>query len=197
MLAVMSLLVCAACGTARNSVSDVKPDYSFAKRPGSGLIVLSTRFSSACERDKHQAIELHYVDDSYTHKSGGVVPVQDWHREPDLQDPAGYFVVRELRAGQHFFYNELVVGGLSNYEIKGLSIRNLTPFTVEEGKATYLGEIQLERTDCGQSVKARLTDQWERDSKLFEARMKNLSSKQVVKKLLTSEPYGRAPWSSN
>jgi hypothetical protein len=104
--------------------------------------------------------------------------------------------VRELRAGQHFFYNELVVGGLSNYEIKGLSIRNLTPFTVEEGKVTYLGEIQLERTDCKQSVKARLTDQWERDSKLFEARMKNLDSKQVVKKLLTAEPYGRAPWSS-
>lgn len=99
-------------------------------------------------------------------------------REHDCQDPPGYLSIREVNAGHHTIYRLAPLHSLS------------TPFEVEAGKAVYLGEVHVRISGCD-SLPARVfievTDQWERDGRLFQQRVKNLRSEDVVKSVLTNQ----------
>ncbi|MBZ4416107.1 hypothetical protein [Myxococcus sp. RHSTA-1-4] len=174
---VMSVWICAACGAGRNNTRDVAGDYSLSERPGSGLIVVSTRLTTDCEQGETPPVAFHYEDDSYAHKRTGVIPVNDPFRKHDLQEPPGYLSIREVHAGAHRID-----------QLPPLATQLYAPFEVEAGKVVYLGELHVRVSNCGSppaKVAVQVTDQWERDGELFHQRMKNLRSEDVVKRLLT------------
>lgn len=181
----VAALLCAACGTPSYTTKNVESDYRFEKRPGSGLVIISTRVSSECEMPEGHSkpqMMLHYVDDSFAEKKTGVIPVMDWYLQPDFQDPPGYLSVRELRAGQHYLINDLVV-----YGDQPNDPWNRTPFTVEEGKAVYLGEVLFRFSRCLPGAHPKqviISNQWERDGELLQQRMKHVRPEDVVIRLL-------------
>jgi hypothetical protein len=176
-LLAMSASLGIACGPGRHNVRDVEGDFSFSESPKNGLFIISTRLSSDCKHGENSSVALDYVDDSYTLKRTGVIPVGDPFREHDFQDPPGYLSIREVNAGHHTLCQLTHLNRLR------------TPFEVEEGKAVYLGEVHVRISGCDSlpaKVAIEVTDQWERDGQLFQQRVKNLRSEDVVKSVLTN-----------
>jgi hypothetical protein len=180
-MAALFVWTCAACSsTARFTTQQVQGEYSFAKHPERGLLVASTRFSSDCKAGETPSATLSYLDDLSSAGKGGVIPVASRPEESNFQDPPGYFVVQEVEGRE--------------YELRNLSISLLRelnsdlriPFTVDAGKAVYLGELHVRYINCDTfpSVSLQVTDQWERDAQLFQARVPNVRPDQVVKRLL-------------
>jgi hypothetical protein len=182
---VMSALFGIACGPSRHNVRDVEGDFSFAERPENGLIIISTRLSSDCKHGEDSLVAIHYVDDSYTLKRTGSIPVGDPFREHDIKDPSGYFSIREVNAGPHAFCRLMPFG----------SWPENIPFEVKAGKAVYLGELHVHISGCGSGptkFAINVTDQWERDGRLFQQRLETLRSEDVVKSLLTNPSTANA-----
>lgn len=190
LLLAVSVLMGAACGgPARHNVSDVDQDYQLSERSKNGLVIVSTRYSTDCKHGKNASASFHYEDEDYGSAKGrGVIPVGDPFREPEFQAPPGYLVIKELRAGPHHIRKLAPL----NHDLS-------TTFEVEAGKAIYLGEWHVQVSDCDSDfakVALQVTDQWERDGKLVEQRMKNLRSDEVAKRLVTEFKPRFAPASS-
>ncbi|MCY1021935.1 hypothetical protein [Pyxidicoccus sp. MSG2] len=186
LLLAIAVWVCTACGgPSLYNVSNTGSDFHFSERLENGLIIISTRFISDCGSLDDRSVALQYVDDSYARKRMGTIPVSDPFREKDFQDPPGYLSIMEVIAGQHR------IEQLSPYPYGVYA-----PFEVEAGKAIYLGEVHVRRS-CHSDPKGlviQVTDQWERDGKLFEQRMKNLRSEDVVKRVITGFSLDRPTW---
>ncbi|NMO15917.1 hypothetical protein HPC49_24235 [Pyxidicoccus fallax] len=176
----LSVLLGAGCaGNRGNTFSDADSHYRFAEHPEQGLVIVSTRFSTDCKEGENPSATLKFEDSVYMHQSMGEIPVNDLHRPPDFQAPSGHFTVKALYEGTYQF-RRLSIG-----HITPINKETRTPFEVEPGKAVYLGEIHVKLANCGPfpTITTVVTDQWERDRKLFEQKMKNVPAKEVVKRL--------------
>ncbi|QSQ22628.1 hypothetical protein JY651_47270 [Pyxidicoccus parkwayensis] len=171
----------AACSaTPSVTTRQVKGTYDFTKHPERGLLILSTRFSSDCKSGETPSTSLAYRDDQSSASKGGIIPVASRPEEAAFQDPPGYFVVQE-QEGREYMLRELKLDHL-----KGATTDVQLPFAVEPGKAVYLGEVHVRYLNCDSfpTVSLQVTDQWERDSRLLQARLPNVRPEDVVKRLL-------------
>lgn len=154
----------------------------FALEPGSseGLVVISTRGEDACHPGSTlSSAAVMLVSEA----DGSRVPLllKNMWVKPDFENPPGYLYVKSLPQGRYFL-------GKANYSSTraGLSSkRDLDiPFTVEAGKAYYLGELTISfLPNCG-DLKVTVRNQRERDLDLFAKRMKNVRPDQVVDQIL-------------
>jgi hypothetical protein len=180
----LAVLMCTGCASTRDSARyDADADYRPAEHPGKGLVIVSTRLSTDCRKGENPSARLWYRDSPFVQRPTSVIPVNDPVVEQAFQAPPGHFSVKELFEGK--------------YQVQQLEIRRTPhitkdteiPFEVETGKAVYLGEIHVKLTHCDSIpvITTVVSDQWERDSKLFEQKMKNVRADEVVKRLLVSQ----------
>jgi hypothetical protein len=177
----LSAWTCAACSSTPSvTTRQVKGEYDFAKHPERGLLVVSTRFSSDCKSGETPATYITYLDDLSPASKGGVIPVASRPEEHAFQAPPGYFVVQE-QEGRQYTLKDLKLSLL-----RDMAMPLELPFTVEAGKAIYLGEIHVRYLNCDTfpSVSLQVTDQWERDARLLQAQLPNVRPEEVVKRLL-------------
>jgi hypothetical protein len=189
-LAVLSAWLGAGCASMREPIQvidTVDEDYRFPGRPGHGLLIASTRFSHDCQGGSGPSASLAYINDWDSLDRWGLIPLTGPSSERDFQDPPGYLVVRELKAGEHRFrYLHINSAKQGSKDMR-------IPFTAEEGKAIYLGEIHMRYINCDgwPSVTLEVKDEWERDAQLFRKQLKNLRSEDVIKRVL---PASLIPW---
>lgn len=183
-LITLSVWACAGCSsmTERIRVIDtVDADYRLSGQPGHGLVLASTRFTTDCKAGEEPAVDLIYRSNWYGDAPMGQLPVTGPADKRDFENPPGYLVVREARASEYAF-RYLVVDSHSR------EMKARTPFTVEEGKAVYLGEIHVSYLNCDSrpTVTIQTRDEWERDRQLFAKELTNLRSEDVIKRVLPS-----------
>ena len=67
------------------------------------------------------------------------------------------------------------------------------PFTVSKGKTVYLGDFAIKVSDCGYAkdqpftnaqYDIAITNQWQRDKRLFIAQMQNIHPNSVVARIM-------------
>jgi hypothetical protein len=160
-------------------IDTVDADYQLPGQPGHGLVFASTRFTTDCKAGEEPSVDLVYFSNWYSNTTFGQLPVTGPADKRDFQDPPGYLIVREARASGHEF-RYIDIGSRSR------EMKTRTPFTVEEGKAVYLGEIHVIYVNCNArpSMTIQVKDEWERDRRLFEKQMTNVRSEDVIKRVL-------------
>jgi hypothetical protein len=157
----------------------VSSDYVLDNRRGEGLVVLSTRWAFACPPSGLVPIpavlpSLGYMDSDL--KQGFGFLIHDAHVKRDFENPPGLFHAQARKAGD---YKLLRIG----FSFAGHPYRSpdfSIPFTVREGKVTYLGEITVHVSDCrprDDTFKFNITvaNRWDRDKALFRERLPKLS----------------------
>jgi hypothetical protein len=157
-------------GCASNSLLDANFVFD-EKSNNDGLVVASTRTIDNC-RGRANSSVLTFVGDSSTHNTRGAFLLDQAPNTRDFQNPPGHFQIRKLPAGKYTFQSMKKISDwsgtipISSYKLS---------FVVKPGKIQYLGEIYGNFLDC-QTVEIKIKDRRERDRKLFDQRMKNLSS---------------------
>jgi hypothetical protein len=159
-------LASASCSGAHS----VPGSYRLGANPGTGLVVLSTRIHKVrevCRTGSSVSVGFSSGPRSHSLDIGGLFAAAD------LEDPPGYFFVRELPAGTYT---------LDYIEMDGS--RSPKPldrsFRVIEGKAVYLGEFRVTVLPSCREVTFAVTDRWlTQDRQLFASRMANIDP-QVV-----------------
>ncbi|MFP2934143.1 hypothetical protein ACLESO_55260 [Pyxidicoccus sp. 3LG] len=161
----------------------VDAGYRAPGQPGHGLVIVSTRFKTDCKEEEMPSVDLVSWSTWYEQGVSGAFPVTGPADRRDFQNPPGYLIVRELRANPHEF---------RYFDINDvrMQLRGGIPFKVEEGKAVYLGELQMSYTNCNThpAVGLAVKDAWERDLRLLLTKMPNLRPEDVIKQVLPSSP---------
>jgi hypothetical protein len=181
----LCVLIGAGCGSTRAStINDADGDYRLSENPKMGLLIVSTRFSTDCKNGENPSANLGFVDGYTRYTNLSEIPLNDPAIEQAFQAPPGHFSVKSLFAGTYWLRRLEVKNGPSLYK------ETRTTFGVEAGKAVYLGEVHVKLTHCDAtpSVTTSVSDQWARDSKLFEQKLKNVRADEVVKRLLGGPP---------
>ncbi|WP_163994769.1 hypothetical protein [Pyxidicoccus caerfyrddinensis] len=177
----LCVLIGAGCGSTRAStINDVAGDYRLSENPKMGLIIVSTRFSTDCKNGENPSANLGFMDSHAMYSGVSEIPLNDPAIEQAFQAPPGHFSVKSLFEGTYRLRHLEVKNGPSLYR------ETRTTFDVVAGKAVYLGEIHVRLTHCDAtpSVTTSVSDQWARDSKLFEQKMKNVRADEVIMRLL-------------
>jgi hypothetical protein len=181
-LAALSLFMAAGCSApSAHTIRDAKADDSLTENTDKGLVIVSTRFSSDCPDGENLFVGLEYQDSYSKDYRANMIPVNDPRLPKDFESPPGHFSVKTFYAGNH---------RIRRMHLGDTSRETRTLFQVDAGKAVYLGEVHIKVANCGPapSITTQVTDQWERDSKLFQAKMQNIRPEDVSKRLLGTRP---------
>lgn len=174
-----ALVVLSGCASTSQGV---KKDFAFQPGSETGLVVLSTRINDNCGKVMNP-VNINYSQ--VNGKTHGLFLLKNFLIKPDFEDPKGYFYIRALPAGQYALDMVDMPGTVLASAILSPPLR----FDVKPGVVRYLGEltVSLEACDGKKEVpqpKLAITDQHERDGKLFDARMTSLSSKSFERAIL-------------
>ena len=172
LLAAVTLLVSAGCAS---TTQGVKEDFAFEPGGQTGLVVLSTRITDACSSGM-VPVNLNYARD--TNDEHGILLLKNFLIKNDFHDPDGFFYIRALPAGRYSFYKIEMPGTI----LHGGHIAEPLRFEVKAGVTHYLGEVTVNVPRCTEKgvlpePTVTVRDERDRDRKLFDARMKSLSSK--------------------
>ena len=217
-----SLTGCAAVMIMERSGSrSVDADYTLAKaeQENKGLLIVATRFTLRCKAVDILGLGvgsgkpgslfsstwpygmLHLTNGKETAKFYAYTPAESGFRPADYRSPPGFFHVLKLEPGEYYF--DQAIGQQDMYSYVTDKIASL-PFSIEKGKATYVGEISIAMTECDYSgmqddgnedefadnkkkkpikkeVNAayRVSNQWNRDVHILKERFKNIKPSQV------------------
>ncbi len=145
---------------------------------GNGLIAIAARMTDHCGKILNSySLEFRQVQDgNYI----GSFQLHNMLIKSDYENPDGYFYTRELPGGEY-----MIIGIADNAGGRfGGFIKPAVKFNVAPGKAQYLGEVTLDLPECkGDELpdpEISIKDEFDRDARLFDARMKNLSSKDLT-----------------
>ncbi|HRE17622.1 MAG TPA: hypothetical protein PLW86_11270 [Rhodocyclaceae bacterium] len=96
---------------------------------------------------------------------------------PDWKNPRGRLVVAEIPAGKYEFFRwRSGRGSFTTYEsVQPFSI----PFTISEGKATYIGSVMVDVRESTKKFKLSVTDGSERDLSLLRQRFRNIEASDI------------------
>lgn len=161
-----------------STTQGVDSDHHLNAGGGNGLIVIATRMSDHCGKVLNS-----YSLDFRQYRGGDYIGSFQLHNiflKSDFENPDGYFYVRELPAGEY-----MIIGISDNAAVRfGGFIKPTLKFSVVPGKAQYLGEVTLNISACkGDDLpdpEITIKNEFERDAKLFDARMENLSSEDLT-----------------
>ena len=179
---VFFLVMLSGCAATSPSVNE---EYVFTPTTHKGLVVVSTRLVDECTPslrmiDRHAELNLVFRGPAPGNRVGYFI-MRNPLAAADFTNPEGYFYIHELAAGHYDFtyFNRFVE---KNYNG---SIRKPMGFDVKAGKVQYLGEVTLHIDKCKsleekQTGSLTVRDQRRRDGKLFDERMKKLSSRSFI-----------------
>lgn len=159
---IIPLLILVLTGCAKFNVS---PDYELQEGKQVGLLVMSINHNT-------EAITLDYrkIDKS----ESGAIMTSTMHDEIDFKQPKGRLVVLELSPGSYEFYQWQTNFGRLRYVSPLIS----APFTIEQGKAVYVGSLdvkaELENPMVGVEYGHTITDKSERDIALLKKKYPKL-----------------------
>ncbi|WP_342374999.1 hypothetical protein NVS55_27265 [Myxococcus stipitatus] len=188
----LSLVFLASCnGISSYATRDVSRDFKFPQNPDYGLVIVSTRvegdifihkafFPRKDDEDVGASALLLFYSDGHSpgQSKVGVIPAENAVGDFDFHDPPGYLSIRKVGAGEVQYLRTTCSTGR-----RPIGKGHGAPFTVEAGKAIYLGEVHIGRA-CVTTVR----DEWERDKKLVLERMPNLREEDLEKRLLPPHP---------
>ena len=169
------LLSACAVSTLEDTVSS---DYALDSRRGEGLVILSTRWVLSCPPPGLLPIpavtpSLGYMDRDL--KQGFGVLIAEQAVRQDFENPPGLFHAQARKAGDYRFVSIGFGFAGRSYRSPRFSI----PFTVREGRATYLGEITVHVSDCRPvdgtfKSSIAVANRWDRDKVLLKQRLPKL-----------------------
>jgi hypothetical protein len=150
---------------------NVSKDYSLADKTGSGLVVLSLTHTLGGVTVEYRPVGGQKMGAFMT---GNMQDPLDWDK------PRGRLVVMELPAGTYELYQwRSGRGAYVTYTSKTFYI----PFTVVQGKATYIGSFFIDADEATQKYRMELTDRSDRDIPLLLEKYKNIKESDVNKKI--------------
>jgi len=166
----------------RQHESGVSSDYRLDTQSDKGLVVLAVRLDNRCGGSRMSTFQLEYRK-SGTGEYAGFFLLNNMLIRNDFKDPAGFFYVRELPAGQYQFT------GISDAASRWLDsiLKQPIKFDVAGGKTHYLGEASV-TFECKKprvlTHTIAINDERKRDGELFDARMKNITSKVLISSIM-------------
>lgn len=200
------------CGLVVRSQSigttSVPSEYSLdnASQENSGLLIVATRFTLRCDAVDPLGLGmgtgepgslgssvwpfgvLYVTNGNKTIDITAYSPIKNI-RESDYHSPPGFFHVVKLPPGEYYFNK--ITGHQDPYSYITDNFASL-PFNIQNGKATYVGEVSIAVTKCDYSdadeynkdkkqanVKYTVTNQWNRDSRLLKNKYKNIDPSKV------------------
>lgn len=156
----------------------VSSDYRLDTQGDKGAVVLAVRLDDRCGT-RMSTFKLDYRKTGTGEYVGGYFLLNNMLIRNDFKDPAGFFYVRELPAGQYKFTSISDGASLWSHSILQPTIK----FDVAAGKAQYLGEVAV-TFECKNpgaiTPTITINDERKRDGELFDARMKNITSKVLI-----------------
>lgn len=172
----MFLVGCGLIGTR------VSGNYDLKSQQVKGLVVFSARVVESCEGLSNLNAHIFRED-----QSGIAVgfTAKNFILSPHIPG-GGYFYVYEFDAGNYTI--GLVEATGFTLIASSTQKKDWLTFSVHPQQVRYLGELEFSLAGgCG-IVKASVNDRWDRDAKLFEERMPNISVSTVMKQLMTFSP---------
>lgn len=169
------VLILSGCASTSQGVSS---DYRLAKQGDKGLVVLAVRLDNRCGA-RGSTFQLEYRNSGTEEYSGGFFLLNNMLIRDDFKDPAGFFYVRELPAGQYQFTG---ISDAASFWSNSF-LKQPIKFDVAAGKAQYLGEAAVTfecKNPKSLTHTIAINDERKRDGELFDARMVNLSSKDLT-----------------
>ncbi len=189
--------------------SSVPSNYSLstAAQENSGLLIVATRFTMRCESivtpftlGANLGADIWPYGKLYATRDGDkLIDITAYSpltnlRKADYRSPPGFFHVVKMSPGNYYFNS--ITG--HNAESSSITDRFVSlPFTIEKGKATYVGEVSIAVSECDYSgvdddeeeenkavkkearVKYNVTNHWRRDSQLLKYKYKNIDPSKV------------------
>jgi hypothetical protein len=150
---------------------NINLDYSLANKPGKGVVVMS----------------MTYTPDAPTFglnfrplggKEPDAIMSNTLPHPEDWKNPAGRLVVLELPVGKYEIF-EWFGNWLESK--RPFSV----PFTVVEGRATYIGNVRVDVLRELGTFRVSVTDKSDRDISLLLSRFKNIKSADIEKSIST------------
>jgi hypothetical protein len=164
LIALSAALMSAGC----KSIHTAPANFDFKATPDVGLAIISTRIDSRCNTVvAGAAIEYRSEVDG----SIGVILMDNSFVQRDFEDPPGYLFAKPLKPGMY------VLGKLTIPNRRAVHPLGLD-FTVQQGRATYLGEFSIQVPDCT-SFRYSVANQWERDAAMIRNKYPNVRIEDV------------------
>jgi hypothetical protein len=160
-------------------VSNIPSTYELDPSRDVGVIVLSTSFSDNCGSVVQSSISVELLAVDARPPAGDFLLWNPLVLQ-DFTDPPGYLFIWELNAGRYKLgglSKDVGGGGYESDNTLGLK------FTVTRGQVHYLGELHVNLRSCD-GFGVGVYDAQERDSRVFDERMENLSSRQWKRETL-------------
>jgi len=171
---------------------DITPGYSLdsAAKENKGLLIVSTRFSLICDSVDPLGLGVGTPGGLWGNvwpngnDTSGIWAYHPARRKSDFRSPYGYFHVQKLAPGEYYFnYMRADQDHQSSITREIASL----PFTIEKGRATYVGEVSVAISECDYSaepeavanMKFTVSNQWRRDKHEFKARFHNIDPSKV------------------
>lgn len=167
-LAVLIALSVAVMTVGCKSIHTAPANFDFKATPEVGLAIISTRIDSRCNAVfAGAAIEYRSEVDGST----DLILMDNSFIQRDFEHPPGYLFAKPLKPGRY------VLGKLSIPNRRAVHPLGLD-FTVQAGRATYLGQFEIQVPGCT-NFKYAISNQWERDAALIRRKYPNVRIEDV------------------
>lgn len=145
----------------------------------SALVVYSTRVDDKCGAAMSSLrLNYRYTSPTQTEPGHGFIFLQNALLSSDFEGRDGFYKIEEWPAGDYVFtdptFANMKMGKASfngRYDVR---------VKIEAGKAYYLGEFKADIPSC-HVLKLGTYDEYERDRKIFDSKMKNVKSSTLIR----------------